>query len=158
MGDSKNTDKEFIFDVANYFLSKESITPKKLQKIMYFAYAWFLYINSEDIDNLNPLFNEKPQAWVHGPVFRSIYDRYKDYKWNNIPKYTKKIKSIDEGTRKLLDKIWEKYGGFEADELEAVTHAEDPWRKARSGVGALEASSEEIDDREIFLYYEKIAR
>lgn len=157
MGDSKKEGKDFIFDVANYFLSKESMSPKKLQKILYFAYAWFLYINSDDIDNLNTLFEEKPQAWVHGPVFRSIYDRYKDYKWNNIPKYTKEIKSIDEDTRKLLDRIWGKYGGFEADELEAVTHREDPWIKARAGVGILEISNKEISDRDIFAYYGKIA-
>lgn len=158
MSSSESKNEDDIFDVANYFLSKESMSPKKLQKILYFAYAWFLYLNSDDIEHINTLFMEKPQAWVHGPVFKRIYDKYKGYKWNNIPKFTKEIKSIDDNTRRLLDKIWEKYGEFEADELEVVTHREDPWRKAREGVGALEISNREIDDKDIFAYYEQIAR
>ena len=31
-----------VSNVAKWFLSKESMTPKKLQKIVYYAYAWFL--------------------------------------------------------------------------------------------------------------------
>lgn len=157
MGEKEQGSEITVFDVANYFLSKESMSPKKLQKILYFAYAWFLYINSEDANNINALFNEKPQAWVHGPVFKTVYDKYKDFKWNKIPKYTKKISTIDDETKKLLDKIWEKYGGYDADELEATTHREEPWRKAREGVGALDISNKEIDDRDIFEYYAQIA-
>lgn len=155
----KNEQKQgtTISDVANYFLSKESMTPKKLQKILYFTYAWFLYLNSEDADSINTLFDEKPQAWVHGPVFKTIYDKYKDYKWNKIPRYTDEIKNIDDETKKLLDKIWEKYGSYEADELEVVTHRETPWQKAREGVGALDISTKEIDDKDIFEYYAQIA-
>ena len=41
-----------IFDVADWFLSKEAMTPKKLQKLCYYYKAWGLalyYYYDEDL-------------------------------------------------------------------------------------------------------------
>ena len=55
-----------VEDVANYFLSKKSMSPKKLQKIVYYAYGWTLALLNEDIKALdNRLFNEPIEAWIH---------------------------------------------------------------------------------------------
>ena len=53
-------------DVALYFIKKgvdekNPITNKKLQKLVYYSQAWSLVLNNEK------LFNEKIEAWVHGP-------------------------------------------------------------------------------------------
>lgn len=29
-----------VFDIANWFLTKEAMTPKKLQKLVYYYFAW----------------------------------------------------------------------------------------------------------------------
>ena len=70
-----------IRDVASWFLSQDSMTHKKLQKLCYYAQAWYcaLYDGS-------PLFEDEIQAWVHGPVVPSLYPVYADYKWIPIPK------------------------------------------------------------------------
>ena len=51
-----------VRDIANWFLSHDSMTHKKVQKLCYYAQAWYcaLYDGS-------PLFSDEIQAWVHGP-------------------------------------------------------------------------------------------
>lgn len=158
MGERNISEGVDIRDVAKYFLAKDSISPKKLQKLLYFAYAWWLYLNSEDADHINVLFKERPQAWIHGPVFKVIYDEYKINGWHKIPKFNGEIKIKDSELIKFLEKIRDKYGSYDADELEAATHCEDPWRKARNGASLYEATDAEMDDIEIFKYYDQIAR
>ena len=71
--------------IADYFigLSNETgslITNLKLQKLVYYAQAWSLALNNEE------LFADDFQAWVHGPVLVSLYDRYRTNKRNPIDK------------------------------------------------------------------------
>ena len=73
-------EKKTVFEVANFFLSKESMSPKKLQKLVYYAYAWTLAILNEDELNIDyTLFDEPLQAWVHGPVCPDLYYDHKCY-------------------------------------------------------------------------------
>ena len=71
-----------VFDVAEWFLSKEAMTPKKVQKLCYYYKAWGLALYDTDF-----LPDAVFQAWVHGPVCPELYRRYKEYGWNDIPKY-----------------------------------------------------------------------
>lgn len=45
--------KKTVFDVADWFLGKDSMSPKKLQKLVYYAYAWVLTLMNENEDDLN---------------------------------------------------------------------------------------------------------
>ena len=73
-------------DVAHFFLSKidvesgEVITHLKLQKLIYYAQAWFLAFFAR------PLFHDSFEAWQHGPVVRKLYFHYKDFGFNPLPK------------------------------------------------------------------------
>ena len=60
-----------VIDVAHWFLSKESMTHKKLQKLCYYAQAWHCTLR-----NGEPLFMNPIEAWIHGPVIRSLYKEY----------------------------------------------------------------------------------
>ena len=45
-----------IFDIANWFLSKESMPQKKLQKLCYYAKAWSLVLLKDiELDFIRPL-------------------------------------------------------------------------------------------------------
>ena len=69
------------------------MTHKKLQKLCYYAYSWFIYMENDDIENIeNRLFEEKFQAWVHGPV---NYELYLKYSVSNIHKITEKLSHYD---------------------------------------------------------------
>ena len=68
-----------VFDVASWFLSKEKMTHKKLQKLCYYAQAWSYAICPE------PISDAKFEAWVHGPVCHELYNKYKSYGFDYIP-------------------------------------------------------------------------
>ena len=48
-----------VYDIANWFLSNlEKVTNKKLQKLVYYAYSWYLVFNNESADNIEWRFFE----------------------------------------------------------------------------------------------------
>lgn len=148
-------EKLTINDVANYFLSKDSMTPKKLQKMVYYAYAWYITLYNEKPDEItNVLFDEKPEAWIHGPVFPSLYNKYRNYGWNEIEKIENYNDfKLNKDLKSFLDDVWKKFNEFSADQLESMTHAEQPWIKARNGIDKNAPSSKKISQEDIFNYY-----
>lgn len=144
--------------IANYFLTKSELTPKKLQKLVYYSYSWFIALNNEKANEINcVLFDEQPEAWLHGPVFRTLYDAYKSYTWHEVEKSTYDIKFENDEIAPFLDKIYETYGVFDADQLEYMTHQELPWINARKGVSKIGNSNNKIDIGDIFNYYNTVA-
>lgn len=121
-----------IFDVADYFLSKlnidvgSSITPLKLQKLVYYAQAWSLVWDSK------PLFEENMEAWAHGPANLELYNKYKPYGRNSIePVGEINLNMFTEEQMETMDVIWDSYGDYDGKYLEKLTHQEDPWILAR---------------------------
>ena len=56
-----------VFDIANWFLSRQEMTHKKLQKLCYYAQAWSYALYNR------PIINAEFQDWVHGPVCPQLY-------------------------------------------------------------------------------------
>ncbi len=144
-----------VFDVANYYLANgNGMTNKKLQKMVYYAYAWYLTLSNESADDLSVrLFDNHFEAWVHGVVYPELYNRYRDYGSSCIPKYTDKLYDFSPDELDILQQVNEVYGKYNGNELESINHQEDPWREARKGLSYYEASHNPIDDRSIFNYY-----
>ena len=144
---------ESIHDVARYFLSKEPMSHKKLQKMCYYAQAWHLANYDER------LVPNRFEAWVHGPVSPDLYFRYRDWGWENIPLYRDEVDFEDEGVSSFLDEVYKVYGDYNADELEKITHKEMPWRNARKGIPAGAYSRNPILLNDMKEYYrERIGR
>lgn len=143
-----------VEDVISWFLSKDSMSPKKLQKLLYYAYAWTLTLENEEVESLeNKLFDERIEAWVHGPVIPKVYNKYRDYGYNNISQIDNDSSVFPEDIESILNQIWEVYGGFSGDELESLTHQESPWKNARKGYKPLDRCNEIIKDEDIFTCY-----
>lgn len=126
--------KVTIFDVANYFLkivdrdSGSTITPLKLQKILYYAQGYYLAMTS------NALFKEDFEAWAHGPANPKIYDKYKDFGYGAIDEPNiKDIPKLDKSISEFLSDIWNTFGIYDGKYLEELTHNEEPWINARKG-------------------------
>lgn len=140
-------------DIANWFIDKGGISPKKLQKLVYYAYAWYLTLMNENEYELNNrLFAERAEAWIHGPVFPSLYREYKKYGSESIDSNVN-VKNFNFDTEDLLNQIWDIYGKYNGNELESISHQEDPWINARQGCYMYQASNKVIEDRDIFVYY-----
>ena len=139
---------ENVRDIAKWFLSKESMTHKKLQKLCYYAQAWYcaLYDGA-------PLFCDEIQAWVHGPVVASLYPVYANYRWESIPQENFDEVHLPDDVIRVLDAVYNTYSEFTGDQLESLTHSEDPWKKARGGLKPWETSNEPISCAEMRRYY-----
>ena len=140
--------------IADFFLSKGSVSPKKLQKLVYYAYSWAMALLTES-ENDEPvrIFEEPIEAWVHGPVVASLYDEYRSYGYRDIEKKENISFDFGEDLADVLEQVWSIYGGFSGNQLENLTHSEDPWIEARKGLGPLDSSQNQIKDTIILNFY-----
>ena len=150
--------KAHIDDVCDYVISRldeegRHVNVLKLHKVLYYCQAWSLAFGE------GRLFDDKFQAWVHGPVSRSIYDRYKDtktlYSTVSLEDVRKSfsVKSIPRPSRETIKAVLEKYGGLTGDQLEQMTHRERPWKLARKGLADNERSEVEISEKVMKDFY-----
>lgn len=146
-----------IYEVAKWFLHTEPMTHKKLQKLLYFSYGIYLSQNNDDPTNLtNLLFENKFEAWVHGPVDPKIYSLYKNNGINLLFLENIEIVSFSQNILNALNKTLEIYGKYSADELENISHNQTPWKNARKGLMPIEPSTNLLSDVDIFLTFKKI--
>lgn len=140
--------KYSIFNISDWFLSKEAMTPKKLQKLSYYFEAWSYALFNDSL-----ISDTKFEAWVHGPVSPELYSRYKEFGWNDIEQTEDNSDLFDNKALDLLESVWITYGSKSANELEALTHSELPWINARKGLGETEPSHELINAEDMKEYY-----
>lgn len=149
--------KADITDVADWFLLHENMSNKKIQKLCYYAEAWSLALLNQHIAN-----NSEFEAWVHGPVNRTLYDRFKGYGWHELKITNPEIvKERLEGLftkeqLEVLEAVWDTYGEYGADQLEALTHTEQPWLEQRTDLGQFESSSRTISCETMRNFYKSI--
>ena len=120
-----------IFQAAKYlvYLSYEkkrfSLTPLKLQKILYLAQGWsFVWDNK-------PLFADVFEAWQYGPVNTEIYKHFNKYGRGEIPKYEGSFLKKNDEARDTLEAVWRDYACYSAFELVDLTHSQAPWKNAQ---------------------------
>ena len=144
-----------VFNVVDYFLSKVEegtdrvITHLKLQKLVYYAQAYYLAFNDK------PLFMEKIEAWDHGPVCPAVYSKYRNYSYHNIPKANSPVK-LDQDVQKFLDAVWQVYGEYDGPTLEKLTHQEDPWKNTMQLALKSNKKSMEISNNSLKIYFSKV--
>lgn len=147
-----------IDNVVDYIIIKATeagvaLNVLKLQKLTYYCQSWNLAFD------MGPLFEGKFQAWVHGPVSRALYDRFKDEKslYSMVTRddasdgFT--MDSLSATERELIDAVLNAYGGFTGDQLENLTHQEDPWVNARGTCSPTERCENEIDENVMKTFY-----
>lgn len=136
--------------LAKYIVNKKDITPKALQKNLYFIQGFSLAFNDK------PLFNDMPQAWIHGPVYPKIYSKYKSYQYNVIDSEEDVRLNISESSKQIIDYVLKFLGCYSGDILEEITHMGLPWKNARKGLSDDEISSNFIELDNIKQYFESV--
>ena len=163
-----------IFDMAKYTILRliqngNSITPLKLQKILYYLQAWFLVYFKEE-----RLFEEQPEACVNGPVYRDVYDAYRDkgiysqltladigVDEEAVPKVLGELhQSMNLSDEKwaLIEQVLTHYGSMSQDRLVFLTHSQLPWNEARRGVPPFAYSDQKISFKSMYDYYSNAIR
>lgn len=138
-----------IFDLANAFLTIESMTNKKLQKLCFYAKALYLAIYDEN------LIKEDFEAWVHGAVNPDLYSTYKSHGFDKIPMYNGDVSDIPEEVMSFAEEVYDAYGHLTGDELEALNHTEDPWLNARNTLRPWQRCTEVISEEDMKEFYRK---
>lgn len=142
-------------EVAQWFLNKNPMSHKKLQKMCYYAQAWSYALRNKAIIDDYPEF----EAWVHGPVSPALYNKYHGSGWVDLsPDSQLEEADFSESERDLLESVHVTYGGLSANELEALSHSEPPWKRARleAGCSPYERCTVPIDVQIMKEYYYSI--
>lgn len=140
-------------DVAKYFLNTANndgdlISHLKLQKLLYYAQAWYL------VNYSTPLFREPIEAWELGPVIKSVYSEFKKFKSAPII-YKTTNKESEIFTKKqitYLNEFYDIFSKYTAHELVNMTHNESPWKEA------FDKKASEIPISVIKEYYTKVLK
>lgn len=138
-----------IDSVIRYLLCQcEDITPLALQKALYYIQG-FYYAFYQTF-----LFSEDCQAGIHGPVYRDIYCRYKDYRFDPEGKTIDfDISVFSSGEKTVCDSVINHICCYSSKILERFTHNESPWLTARGDLPITAASDRIIDKALIGDYF-----
>ena len=123
-----NEDRSILDLVIEYLVEQcEDITPLALQKALYYIQGFFYAFYNRFI------FTEDCEAWVHGPVYRDVYNRYSQYRFDPIEP---KREAIDDtcfttNEKVMLDSIIHSFCCYSGKVLEHFTHEENPWLQTR---------------------------
>lgn len=128
----------------------ELLTNLKLQKLLFYAQAWFLALKNRE------LFAEDFQAWVHGPVLPTQYRRFRDFQWKPLVVDVVRPDMTPEVAEHLLD-IVEAFGIESAVSLELMTHREKPWLEARGTLPSDAPSTARISKDTMRAFYSELA-
>lgn len=142
-----------IDSACNYIISKSiEITPLALQKLLYFTQAFHKTFIGEF------LFNEDCEAWIHGPVYREIYFKYKDHGYNPIEDNKKQFECFDlsDNEKEVIDVVINYFGCYSGKILEKMTHIEPPWKETRAGLTDEESSNRIIRKDMIEKYFNQV--
>jgi len=152
--DKTNSCKTKIEAVALYIInSKYEVTNLALQKLLYYCDA--VCMKKADI----PMFSIDCEAWVHGPVYPEIYEKYKVFGGEKISdcdlnkKYTEMISDEE---KEMIDYVLNNFAVYNGKVLEECTHQEAPWIDARVGYMPDEPCNEIIKKDAIKKYFNKI--
>ena len=141
-----------INTVIQYLLYQcEDITPLALQKALYYIQGFhFAFYRTF-------LFPEDCQAWTHGPVYRDIYFRYRDYRFDPIEKTTTFDASVFSASEKAIcDSVINNLCCYSGKILERFTHNEAPWLTTRGDLPDSAPSDRIIEKSVIGAYFDAV--
>lgn len=136
-----------VDDVAAYIVSKAgSISTVKLQKLLYYSHGWSFALTNK------PLFPDEIQAWKFGPVVVNVYANHRkartvdSWNWGDPEK-------VPETQKRVIDAVWETYGGLSPFKLADMTHQETPYKVAWAKNPPGQLAGVQITDEEISKFF-----
>lgn len=119
-------------EVAKYIVrffqeAGDPVTNLKLQKLLYYVQGWHRALKGENA------FDDRLEAWIHGPVQPGVYGTYKQYRWNPIADEVAAT-ALPAELQGFINEVLAVYGTDTGYDLERRTHLEPPWLEARGNI------------------------
>lgn len=152
----KKVSPKLLAVIYTLFMLLDEITPLMLQKLLYYAQGICMATTHRE------LFYEDCEAWVHGPVYRSVYDLFRDFHYNPIDDlrfclFENLANRLDSTEKKIIERIANTFGSYGGKTLERITHTEKPWIRARHGLPDDMGSDAVIDKKSIRIFFDSLA-
>ncbi|MEG3968298.1 DUF4065 domain-containing protein [Microcoleus sp. T2B6] len=139
-------------DIANAFIwlaaqTNVAINAYKLQKLMYYAQAWYLGVYGK------PLFDADFQAGIHGPVIPDLLEKYQR-QFSGEP-ITEKIEQpkLPQKIGEFIEEVADAYFEYDDATLERMICSEKPWQEARGDLPRDESCEGIISHESMKKYY-----
>lgn len=105
------------------------LCPFRLQKLLYYCQGWSLALLGR------PLFRDPIEAWVHGPVVKSVHSKFSGQSTGITPTQagppTAQLSPVE---RKLVEMVWDHMACLTPGKLRQMTHDEPAWKEARGNL------------------------
>lgn len=155
----ESSDKEAMMrysvdDVVAYILAKSgSISTVKLQKLLYYAHGWsYALINQ-------PLFPNRIEAWKFGPVVTDVYKKHRKARSIDSESWgSGDANRVPETQQRVINAVWETYGGLSGFKLADMTHEETPYKVAWAQNPPGTLAGIEIQNEEISKFFKGLRR
>lgn len=124
-------------EIADYFIERSDCTKThmQIQKMVYMSHGYMLGVYH------TPLISNPVEAWDHGPVIPSMYQRFKKHGHNPIERHTESPQ-VPFTTQEMdvLNFVWNKHNRHCGYYLSRLTHSDGtgrptPWESARAKYG-----------------------
>lgn len=139
-----------VFDVAEYVLSETGyVSTMKLQKLVFYSQAYSLAAFGE------PLFSDDFEAWVNGPVCPQLFRAHRGLFVIGRGELCAEghPDKVVGNQAACVKHVLSALGQLNGQQLSELTHAESPWRAARSGCADGDRCSNVITKQAIRDYY-----
>ena len=149
--------EKMLLTISYIFKTAEEVTPLALQKMLYFIQGIYMVLFNVE------LFSEDCEAWAHGPVFKDVYDVFKNFKYNPIDDtrfamFQNRFNELSDNVKQVINLVVESCGMYSGKTLERITHGEAPWKDARANCLPDEPSNEVISKESIKQYFSEVAK
>lgn len=138
--------KNRIYELCCFLISKGVSSPLKLQKLLFFIrYEELKY---GDIKNSFFSDNNNFQAWIYGPVNHESYKCFQNYFWGLDEKepYSELNDIIVKEINKKYGDFFIKWDAFSSSELVNKSHQNLAWINARGNIDHDTASTNTLDE------------
>jgi uncharacterized phage-associated protein len=129
-------------DAANYILTladreRVNIDPITLQKILFYCQCWSLADGQR-------LFDDRVEAWKHGPVVRGVWKAYSGAS-RIQPADNPRYFELSGDRMELIESVWRMLKGVHGFTLSEWTHRQGTaWANAREGLPETAESNREV--------------
>lgn len=148
--------EKMLVTISYIFKRAGEVTPLALQKLLYFIQGLHMVLCGSE------LFDEECEAWAHGPVFREVYEVFKNFRYNPIDDtrfsmFQNRFSELSSAEKAVIDLVIESFGMYSGKALERITHEETPWKDARVNYLPGEPCNEVISKEAIKNYFAEVA-